>query len=202
MPLYSKIPQLKGIIEERHASWLCYAFANWIVLIGLYKLLNKFHALKAVFIFKFPSSRDWLLAVLAFIIAAFIVWPITSIINNSLGIPIKGMNYDISNVKVIILVVFFAIITAPFVEEILYRGLGIGYLIARGVPPWLAGAITVIIFAVIHIPYFGFGGAIFIIFWGILPTTLRLYTNNLTPGLILHVINNIWAYIVVAFLFR
>lgn len=192
---------LKGVMEERHVGWLTYALSNWLVLAMLFALLRRSQSVRAVFLFTRPTGHDWLLAFAAFAIGAFVIYPITEAINKALGTPIQGMNFDLGSFWAVVWVVFFAVVTAPLAEEVLFRGLGVGYLLARGVAPWLAGLTMILLFALIHLPYFGVGGAILIIFWGALPTVMRLRTNSLTPGWLMHVLNNVWAYIVVIWLF-
>jgi len=51
-------------------------------------------------------------------------------------------------------------------------------------------------FAAIHLPYFGIGLALFILFWSAMVCAIRLWRQSLTPGLMLHVFNNIAAYLV------
>jgi len=50
-------------------------------------------------------------------------------------------------------------------------------------------------FAAIHLPQFGTAGALFILFWGAMVTAIRLWTDSLTPGLLVHFFNNAAAYI-------
>ena len=55
---------------------------------------------------------------------------------------------------------------------------------------------SVVAFAVYHLPYFGAAGAIFILFWAAMVTAIRLWRGNLTAGLIIHILNNLTAYII------
>ena len=57
---------------------------------------------------------------------------------------------------------------------------------------------VVVAFAVIHLPNFGVGGAVFILLWGPLPTALRLWFDNLTGAWLMHTANNLFAYVIVA----
>ena len=179
----------------REPGWVAYVIANVLVLTGLYGLLRTHGAVRLVFLFGRPSWRDFGLAVAAFLIGVFAVFPIASEINDTIGTPMRGMDYTLENSGMVALVIVLAVATAPFAEEVLFRGLGIGLLMARGLGPLLSGAIVVIAFALIHLPHFGIGGAIFILLWGVLPTALRLYTGNLTAAWIMHVLNNAFAYV-------
>ena len=194
---------LSSLFQEaqiREPGWVAYVIANILVLTGLYGLLRTRGAFRAIFLFKPPNWRDFGLAVAAFLIGVFVVFPVASEINDMMGTPMRGLDYTLDNRSMVALVIVFAVATAPFAEEVLFRGLGIGLLMARGFGPLLSGAIVVIAFALIHLPYFGIGGAIFILLWGVLPTVLRLYTGNLTAAWIMHVLNNAFAYVGVKFL--
>ena len=116
-------------------------------------------------------------------------------IANAAGFSAGGYEYTLSDPFVIAAVVFGAVIVTPLVEEILFRGALLGSLLGRGVSPLLAGTITIVAFALIHIAILGVVGVIAIALWSIFPTYLRLRYNNLTGAWLLHFINNIWSYI-------
>lgn len=73
----------------------------------------------------------------------------------ALGVQIKIMEFHIDNVETFLIVLFYAVITAPLAEEALFRGLGMGYLIAKGISPLLSGVLTLFAFALIHFPPWG-----------------------------------------------
>ena len=199
--LTSFIMMVFGNFYAPFGSHLTYAISNWITLLFLFIILKKDNLLKKVFLFSKLNTEQFILAIITFLIGIFGIYPITNLISSSLGVPMEGMGYQITNFLEFIIVFFFAVLTAPFVEEVLFRGLGIGYLLSKGFSPVASGGIAIIVFVLIHIPYFGIGGAIFIAVWGILPTYLRLKYNSLTPGWLMHVFNNIFAYIIVVMFF-
>ncbi len=53
------------------------------------------------------------------------------------------------------------------------------------------------LFALIHLPNFGVAGTIFISAWGLLPAILRLRYDNLSGAVLMHALNNLFAYVVV-----
>lgn len=67
--------------------------------------------------------------------------------------------------------------------------------------PWTVALVgvggVVVAFAVVHLPNFGAGGAVYVVLWGTLPTALRLYFDDLTGAVLLHALNNAFAYVVV-----
>lgn len=177
-------------------SQVVYALCNWVVILILYMILNKGRLVKEVFRFSKLKYKEMMMTIVALLVGIFVVYPVANYLTSLIGIPMKGMGFTISNGFVLAIIIFYAVITAPYVEEVLFRGLGVGYFLAKGFSPLVSGLITIIFFSLIHIPYFGFGGAIFIFFWSILPTYLRIKYNNLTPGWLLHLLNNFFAYII------
>jgi membrane protease YdiL (CAAX protease family) len=91
-------------------------------------------------------------------------------------------------------------LSAACTEEVIFRGFGTGYLIARGLSPLVGGALTLLAFAAIHFPAFGIGGTIFILFWGTIPTVLYIQRASLAPGFIMHELNNFVVYIILPLL--
>lgn len=178
-------------------SQVVYAFCNWIVLFFLFIYLKRRDLVKEVFQFSKFKYKEFIAAIVTLLIGLFVVYPLVNYTTSLIGIPMKGMNFKISNGFIFAIVSFFAVITAPFVEEVLFRGFGLGYFLAKGFSPVVSGIITILLFSLIHIPYFGLGGAIFIAFWSTLPTYLRLRYDNLTPGWLMHLLNNFFAFIIV-----
>jgi hypothetical protein len=67
--------------------------------------------------------------------------------------------------------------------------------------PVAAGGAVVVAFAIIHLPNFGAGGAVFVLLWGTLPTGLRLSFDDISGAWLLHLLNNAVAYVVVPIAF-
>lgn len=190
-----------GVRLSSYNIFLAYALANWVTLTILYIVLRRFSLSREVFFLTRPRTRDWILASIAFVIGVFGAYPVAQFLNTALGVPFTTIEFNINSVETFAIVLFYAVITAPFAEEVLFRGLGMGYLISRGISPLLSGGLTLLGFALIHFPPWGFGGVIFILLWGTLPTVLRLWGNSLTPCWLMHVINNIFAYILLPLAF-
>lgn len=49
--------------------------------------------------------------------------------------------------------IVYAVLVAPFVEEVIYRGIGVGALMARGVGAPIALGLTSVAFAMVHLQY-------------------------------------------------
>ena len=96
-----------------------------------------------------------------------------------------------SSREAVYLVAFIATFTAPFVEEVVYRGvLYSAFQRAWGVPA--AFLFTTFLFAVVHVPqYWPSYSTIFLLtLLSLILTTIRVKTNNLLPCVIFHTIFN------------
>lgn len=144
-----------------------------------------------------PSAKYWVWAVAAFVVswATPPAW-----IQFIMSLGLRGRSYDITDPPTFALVTVWAVVLGPACEEILFRGFGIGHLIARGLNRWLAGGIVLVFFLLMHWPHFGLGGVLLVLPFSLLVTLLRLVSGNLTPGLIFHVLNNIAAFLVLPML--
>ena len=71
------------------------------------------------------------------------------------------------------------------------------YLRGQRWPAWAIVLASSAAFAAIHLPYFGAGLALFILPWSAMICTVRLWRQSLTPGWMLHVLNNIVAYLII-----
>lgn len=144
-----------------------------------------------------PSGREVAAAVAAFLAGLF-VYQASEAINAALGLSMGGMGYALATPADFALITLGAVVAAPLVEEVLFRGLFLGRLLEWGWGPWAAGAASVLAFAAIHLPNFGLGGVVFIALWAPLPTALRLWFDNLAGAWLMHAANNAFAYVVVA----
>lgn len=190
------IMRVVGNLNISFDGRVVYALCNWVVLLILYMMFNKGQLVKEVFRFSKLKYNELIMTIFTLLVGIFVVYPVTNYLTSLIGIPMKGMGFTISNGNVLTIIIFYAVITAPFAEEVLFRGLGVGYLLAKGFSPVISGLITIILFSSIHIPHFGLGGAVFIFFWAMLPTYLRIKYDNLTPGWVMHLLNNFFAYII------
>lgn len=178
-------------------SFAAYGLANWVGLGLLAAFLRWFRVPFSALGWRWPTLRDLLPALIMALIAIWGIFPLATALNELLGTPMRGMGFQIPTLGALGVTVFYAVVTAPFAEEVLFRGYGLGYLLARGLSPLAAAALMILAFAIIHLPYFGLGGGIFILLWGILPTALRLWRGDLAAAWLMHVLNNAFAYIVV-----
>jgi hypothetical protein len=86
-----------------------------------------------------------------------------------------------------------AIILAPSLEEILYRGYVLTALRER-MRTFSALVLASLIFASVHVAI-GPGIMVFIFFWAFIPSLLFLKFGNLYPSMLMHALNNLVPYI-------
>jgi membrane protease YdiL (CAAX protease family) len=180
-------------------SWLLYSAACWIDVAALWTWARG-HGLSAeIFRFRSPSAADIAIAIIGAALLFFLYTPIVWLCGRY-GFEFQGMNFDVGDPVVVAAVTFWAVVSAPFCEEVLFRGLAVQTLQSRGYGLWLVWLLPVAAFAAIHLPVFGVAGVFYILVWGGVVTAIRLWRGNLTPGWILHVINNLVAFLVIPLL--
>ena len=131
-------------------------------------------------------------------IGVFLVYPAAMLLAGALGIEgMKGMNYSLADPLNIISAVLMASLIGPLAEDILFRGFLLSLLGAKIRQKWLTGIIGVFLFTAIHIFYFGWGGVLFILLWSPLSVGLFLWRKSIYPCLVLHVLNNLTAYVLI-----
>ncbi len=113
--------------------------------------------------------------------------------------PVGGMDFVDPTRLEIASLVGSAVVSAAFCEEVFFRVLWIGAL-RRHVPLAAAVTVSVVAFAAIHFPHFGIGGSIFIIVWSVVPVVLFLTSGDCSSSVLMHMMNNTFAYIVVPLL--
>lgn len=173
-----------------------YGLANVLTLGALALVLDR-SELRAAVPVERPSGAEVAAGLLAVPVGVG-VYLVTDAINEALGLEFGGLAYSLDDPVAVALVFLGAVVVAPVAEEALFRGLVLGYLVARGWGAVVAGGATVVLFAVVHAPNFGAGGVVFVLAWGLLPTALRLRSDNLVGAWLLHAANNAFAYLVVA----
>jgi hypothetical protein len=88
-----------------------------------------------------------------------------------------------------------AVILAPLLEEILYRGYVLTALRER-MRTFSALVLASLIFTSVHATI-GPGIMVFIFFWAFIPSLLFLRFGNLYPSMLMHALNNLIAYILI-----
>lgn len=81
------------------------------------------------------------------------------------------------------------VILAPVMEEIAFRGMALGHLIARGMPPGMALVLTSAAFAISHYQYTALG-MLAVFFAGLLYGWLRLASGSVGVAILAHAASN------------
>lgn len=177
-------------------AWLVYAAACWIDVALLWRWARRRGIEREIFDFRRPSARD-LAAAAGALTVAFLLYPPIMALSARFGFSIQGMRFDSHNPAVVAAVAAWAVVTTPFCEEVLFRGLAVRSLRARGAALWLVWLLPTLAFAAIHLTYFGVAGMVYIVVWGGVLTALRLWRGHLTPGWLFHAVNNAIVYLVI-----
>lgn len=180
-------------------SHATYAFCNWVAFALVWAIAGS-DALRA-------HGMRWRLtwgrlgAALLGFAAGVAIYLVVTWLQRRTGLPTtEGMAFRRLTAAEIAVLSFSVALTAPLCEEVFFRVLWVGGL-ARRVPVPAAVTCAILAFAVIHYPYFGAGGVIFISLWTLVPVVLFLRTGDFTASLVMHVLNNVWAYLIVPILF-
>jgi len=87
------------------------------------------------------------------------------------------------------------VLTAAVTEEVVYRGYPIERLTELTGRLWLGASLTVLVFTAVHVPFWGVGGALQIGVWTVVVTALYVKTRNLVACMVMHIANNLFAYL-------
>lgn len=89
-------------------------------------------------------------------------------------------------------VLLFVTGTAVVTEELLFRGYPIERLTELTGDVRLGAAVTVVLFAIGHVPVWGPAGAVQIGVWSILVTAIYVYRRSVAPCIIVHFLNHVF----------
>ncbi|MCD6109365.1 CPBP family intramembrane metalloprotease [bacterium] len=172
-------------------------FPLWYIVIRKYGFNIKQFGFKWIGIWKtiawITSSYIFYIGLSIFVITLFSVFGI-----GSFGFePQKSLFDFFGNSAVgIIFAGFVAIILAPFIEEIFFRGFVLNTLVKRISPIW-GIILTALIFAAVH---FEFQSIMPLIILAFVLNILYVRTQSIWPGILFHIINNIIAFFVLLLL--
>jgi membrane protease YdiL (CAAX protease family) len=119
-----------------------------------------------------------------------------------------GMHWDAEEASHVLLALpadyFFAIVFAgiigPVTEEVIFRGYLLTLLKSRLKRSIVAIILASLIFTSIHI-FYGPGALLFIFLWTVFPSILFLKYQSLYPAFLLHILNNLLAFVVYPLVF-
>ncbi|MDI6704491.1 MAG: CPBP family intramembrane metalloprotease [bacterium] len=138
--------------ENTYAAFFTYGLSNWItfVLLLLFFFPKLGLSLSDVG-FKSTITLEEISLALLFTLAGF-GW--FALMEKLKVLEMRGMDFKIANWKHIVILSFYAPVTAAFCEEFFYRGFAITTLGSILGNFWIAGIISCFAFAFLHLPYF------------------------------------------------
>lgn len=136
---------------------------------------------------------------------AISVWPVVTGIFAAVGVPLywdPGRRSFINPATPadVVVVAVLGVILVPAVEELLFRGYLLQSLAER-LGLWPGLLVHNLTFAGIH-AYYGPGLMAYILVWATFPAWLYLRHRSLYPAVLMHALNNVFADLVVPFVFR
>lgn len=200
-----EIQELTGIGQYRIFSLLVYTLATGIAVIVYMALLkSRGMTMKAA---GYRGRLTWkgaMAAVIAVVIVSFI-YPLIAMALRAAGVPMYWTTEQIAPVSQntlqdMLLGILVTVFLAPLTEDTIFRGY-VYQAFAQRMHKWTAIAGSSLIFALLHIQFFGPGMAIWVLFFGTASAWLYSRFNNIYPSLLFHAINNLWAYIILPMIF-
>jgi membrane protease YdiL (CAAX protease family) len=178
-----------------------YAAWNWLVILVGYLVVRRYRITWRDIGFTNFRLRDIWLSVAGALAGLLVVFPISTLIVKALGLPpMRGMNYSLHGPLDIIGAILATVLLGTLAEDILFRGFLLGLLRTKIRNLWVVGLIGVLMFTLIHIAYFGWAGMIFILLWSPLTVGLFLWRRSIYPSYGMHILNNLWAYVLMPLL--
>ena len=155
MLIISPIIFLESLVEEQLFMFLIFSLLG-ISVVAMNFIINKERKIKISYNFKIINHKFFLIVILSTIIFQLgINAPLNSIVANILE-PNKTSEIPFSS----FFFMFGAIITGPFIEEVLFRGIFLKGLLQNN-KPVKAIIISALLFAIIHISPYQFIGALY-----------------------------------------
>ncbi|RME84314.1 MAG: CPBP family intramembrane metalloprotease [Caldilineae bacterium] len=145
-------------------------------------------------------NRGDVMAALGGFVLGALAFAITTPLVSSLGLGSTGAGIaQLARVPVPLRLLI--VLTAGVTEEILFRGYPIERM-AELTGRLITGAgIAYIAFVLLHIPFWGAGGTIQIGTWSLIVTALYVWRRNLPACILMHILNDAYAFILLPALF-
>lgn len=202
-----EIQEFTGIGQYRIFSLLVYTLATGIaVIVYMVLLKSRGMTMKAA---GYRGRLTWkgvMAAIIAVVIVSFIIYPLIEMGLKAAGVPMYWTTGQIAPVSQntlqdMLLGILVTVILAPLTEDTIFRGY-VYQAFAQRMHKWAAIAGSSLIFALLHIQFFGPGMAIWILFFGMASAWLYSRFDNIYPSLLFHALNNLWAYIILPMIFK
>ena len=177
-----------GIGREIAAKWVAFAALLGIVFYWERRGLASLGVARM-------GWRDVAGAILAFVLGAF-SFVVTTPLVESLGL--ESTVTGIETLAALPLGLVLALsLTAAVTEEVFYRGYPIERLTELTGTVWVGAGLTFLLFSLLHVPFWGLGGAIQIGVDALLLTLLYVWRRNLGACILAHALNDVYAFVVI-----
>lgn len=145
------------------------------------------------------SSIAWGLALAAFFVYAFTPAVLWALARLRLG----GFERGLATMEPVpTWLLTLTILVVASAEEILYRGYAVERLAGMAGSYWIAGLVSVLAFAVAHLPNWGLGPALTTLVSGGILTAFYIWRQDLAANIVAHVVTDVVGLIVVPALAR
>lgn len=171
-----------------------YGVSNVVVVAVVYLRLTE-KAWQSSALFRRPPSREIGAGIVATAAGVAVGWPLTTLVADAAAVPRYAIPSLTSPVGIGALF-FGAVLVAPVAEELLFRGLFLGFVLNRECGSVIAGGSSLLAFAGIHVFTSGLAGVVNALLLGALLTWLRLRFDNLVGAWVMHLLNNLLEFLV------
>ena len=141
----------------------------------------------------------WAVYAVAGFAVAILLYPVVEVVTRTVGVEMLWWSEErlvYSSPMDWCLVSITAVVLAPIVEEIFFRGYLLTAFLERTRSAPLAVFTSSLVFTSIHI-LIGPGVMIYIFLWSLIPSYLYLRTGSLCPAVLMHALNNVVAYVII-----
>jgi len=173
---------------------LVYGVSN-VVIVGILYLRLSEEVWQSSALFRRPSSREVGAGIVATVAGVAIGWPLTTLVAEVATVPRYAVP-SLTSPFGIGALFFGSVIVAPVAEELLFRGLFLGFVLDREYGPAIAGGSSLVVFAGIHVFTAGLAGVVNALLLGALLTWLRLRFDNLAGAWLMHLLNNLLEFLI------
>jgi membrane protease YdiL (CAAX protease family) len=195
----SHLGTLQQSLPSPYLDFAVYAVANWVTFALVVSIVS-WERLRAYGLRVRLTTSRCLGAVVGFVVGLSIYMTVSALLPRFGLPPVRGMEFTAPAPLELLVMFASVVVTAAFCEEVFFRVVWIGAL-QRRIPTWAAVVVSIVAFAAIHYPYFGPGGVVFISVWALVPVSLFLWFGDCTAAMLMHMMNNAFAYLIVPLLF-
>ena len=167
-----------------------YGLSLWITVFAAWRWSARQGFDAEVFAFRRPTWLDAALALAGFAITFYMAPIITRWAIALFGGTGPSHRLNTQKASMLVLIVAELVLTAPFAEEVLFRGLLVAWLRRLAWPLWAICLIGSFLFACIHLSFFGLAWSVMAFFFGALLFAIRFWRRSLTPCWLIHLLFN------------